>query len=111
MTERRKRAYHHLLYVAMLDIRTACCSQSSVNWKPRQIWEQYQHSRRVGQVADWLHNLAAYSKRNFKGFNEDWFWREYEGYKSRFPDSWPDYKQEFEDELERWERQRAAKHD
>lgn len=102
MNEGRKRAYRSLVYRAMLDIRTQF-RWGQVSWNPRQIWTQYQRSRRVGALANWLHNLALYSQDDFQGFREDWFWEEYERFKTRFPERRTDYKQLFEDELKKWE--------
>lgn len=84
--EQRKRAYRYLLYWAMLDIR-------AVQWLGRRSWRAWsplywrRELRRVqyaGAVADWLHNLALYSSVNFQGFNEDWFWRDFETVRSRY---------------------------
>jgi hypothetical protein len=66
------RAYRYLLYQAMLEIR--CIGQSPIEM------------RRAGAVANWLHNLSLYSAHDFEGFNEQWFWQEYETLNERNPD-------------------------
>jgi hypothetical protein len=43
----------------------------------------------VGAVADYLHNLAVYSSVDFRGFDEERFWREFETLRSRFPEFAP----------------------
>jgi hypothetical protein len=42
--------------------------------------------RQVQDTADWLHNLAQFAAGNFDGFDEAWFWREYETLVGRFPE-------------------------
>ncbi len=106
MNEGRKRAYRYLLYWAMVDIRNLCQSRGGVTLNPRKIWEQYQLSRQAGALADWLHNLAYYSQVHFQRFDEERFWREYEGFKSDFPQYRGDYKELFDDELKRWQEKR-----
>jgi hypothetical protein len=32
----------------------------------------------AGAIADWLHNLAMFSARDFRGFDEQLFWKEFE---------------------------------
>lgn len=80
MDEQRKSAYRWLFYMAMLDIR-------SLRWVGRG-WRRrlnpfcwWSCSRRVhiaGSIAEMLHNLAIYSALDFAGFDEDWFWRDYQ---------------------------------
>ena len=79
MDQHRKYAYRFLLYWAMLDIRLN-------RWGPRGIccvnpffWKKHiREIRQRGQIAEWLHNMAAFSCRDFKGFNEQRFWSEYD---------------------------------
>jgi len=108
MDEDRKNAYRSLLYWAMLDIGGGI-SGSRLSFHPRAIWRGYLLARRSGNLANWLHNLALYSSREFKGFKEDWFWRDYEGFKHRYPDHWTDYREEFEAELSRREEARRTR--
>ena len=42
--------------------------------------------RRVKALANCFHNLAAYSVRDFEGFEEAMFWREMEYVRSEFGD-------------------------
>lgn len=74
-----KNAYRYLIYWAMLDIR-------GIEWityrplrlfNPFTLWWQLRRASRAGAIACWLHNLALASADDFKGFNEDWFWREH----------------------------------
>lgn len=80
MDEHRKNAYRHLLYVAMLEAR-------GVEWvvwhpwrllNPFSLGQKLRYVARAGAVADWLHNLAQFSTRDFEGFDEDRFWKEYD---------------------------------
>ncbi len=108
MSEARKRAYRYLLYRAMLDIGGGIAG-SRFSLHPRRIWRGYLLARRSGDLANWLHNLALYSSREFKGFQEDWFGKGYKGFKSSHPDHWTDYKEEFEKELTRREEARLSR--
>jgi len=79
MDQHRKYACRYLLYWAMLDIRP-------IRWPPRGMrqicpffWIQHLRSlRQRGQLAEWLHNMAAFSCRDFADFDEQHFWGEYE---------------------------------
>ena len=88
MDEQRKIAYRHLLYWAMLDIRGV----QWLGWRSWRAWSPLywrREARRVqwaGAIADWLHNLALYSAHDFRGFNEEWFWRDFETARSRYPE-------------------------
>lgn len=75
MNENRKAAYRHLLYVAMIDIRNECQSRGQFSFNPFVWFQQYKQSRISGARADWLHNLADCSAKNFKSFDEDIFWQ------------------------------------
>ncbi len=72
MDEQRKNAYRYLLYRAMLDIRPL----GWMNWGWVRAWNplywrrERPRIRYAGAVADWLHNMAAFSSRDFEGFNE-----------------------------------------
>jgi len=70
----------------MLDIRNKCQPRSKESRNPLQWWRQYRQSRAAGAVADWLHNLALYSAGDFHTFDEQWFWREFDGMSKRFKD-------------------------
>jgi hypothetical protein len=101
MDEHRKSAYRYLLYWAMLDIR-------GIQWiayrplrllNPFLLRRELRRASRVGAVADWLHNLAAYAADDFEGFKEDWFWREHEHLVKRHGDCWS-YRKTFDRRLE-----------
>lgn len=110
LNDREKAAYRYLLYQAMLDIRNLCQSRGSASWNPLAWLRQYRRSRLAGALADWLHNLAAFASWDFNGFSADWFWREYENLRKRFPDLGPsglDYRERYERELARLKGDRA----
>ncbi len=101
MNEGRKRAYRSLLYYAMLEIRMLWWSDESHN--AEKVLSQYHQSRSAGQLAYWLHNLAASSCDDFTRFDEQAFWDGYNWFKKDFPKHAFDYKQLFKDELKSWE--------
>jgi hypothetical protein len=86
--EQRKHAYRYLLYWAMLDIRPLgwLCWGWFRAWNPFYWIREGRRIRCSGAIADWLHNLALFSSLNFERFNEDWFWRDFESLKSRYPE-------------------------
>jgi hypothetical protein len=80
MDELRKSAYRYLLYRAMLDLR-------GIRWlfdKPGSLlrvdkWQYYRDTiKELGELADWLHNLALFAANDFERFEEDRFWKENE---------------------------------
>ena len=73
MDERRKVAYRNLLDRAMLDIRLIATNpiKNPLRWR-----DSARRIRGAGYLADWLHNLAFFSARDFDGFDEEWFWRD-----------------------------------
>lgn len=83
----RKKAYRHLLYVAMLSTRTYCQSHGAKSLNPFTWYKAYIHSRYAGATADWLHNLAEYSCRDFQNFNEKEFWLDCERKAKHHPKS------------------------
>ncbi len=87
MDEQRKNAYRYLLYRAMLSIRPL--SGMGLGWfrawNPFYWRREGQRIRYAGAVAYWLHNLASYSLRDFEGFSEEWFWRDFEWLRSDYP--------------------------
>jgi hypothetical protein len=82
--ERKKQAYRYLLYWAMLEIRGLAwlCG----GWNPFGWRRARRRVRCAGAIADWLHNLALYSSVDFRGFNEEWFWRDFESIRSDYPE-------------------------
>ncbi|HLX64278.1 MAG TPA: hypothetical protein VKX17_23600 [Planctomycetota bacterium] len=99
LSENKKAAYRGLLYHAMLDIRNLCQSRGKASYNPFEWKRQYRSSRVAGAIADWLHNLAKFSAEDFEGFDEDWFWREFELFRER--KNLFDYRRIFNDELAR----------
>lgn len=70
----RKEAYRHLVYVAMLDMRS---SPPSPRWWSLRRWRQiFQETCRVKQLADAFHNIARYSAHDFEHFDENRFWKD-----------------------------------
>ncbi len=103
MNDHRRNAYRYLLYWAMLDIRQiewlgwvrGCRKLNPLSWR-----RQIRAIRFSGALADWMHNLAFASSVDFEGFNEDWFWRDFEAVNKRYPDFQPSrYRELFEGRL------------
>jgi hypothetical protein len=87
MDEHRKYAYRFLLYWAMLDIRPIAWQPYRAQWFSPFFWRR--HIRRVralGELAEWLHNMASFSKRDFAGFEEKRFWDEFESLQLKQPE-------------------------
>lgn len=79
MDEHRKYAYRYLLYQAMLDVRPVAWLPYRLQWLSPFFW--WRHIRRVkalGELAEWLHNMASLSPGDFAGFDEKRFWTEFE---------------------------------
>ena len=99
MDEQRKNAYRYLLYRAMLSIRPLSWMSRGWfrAWNPFYWRREGQRIRYAGAVADWLHNMAAFSSRDFEGFNEVWFWLDFERLRSDYPQFKVElYRSEFE---------------
>jgi hypothetical protein len=64
MDEIKKQAYRNLLYHVLLDIRSICWNTSSA----------FESRKKIELLADWVHNLAAFSAKDFEGFDEEKFW-------------------------------------
>jgi hypothetical protein len=98
MDEARKRAYRLLLYQAMLVIRPLAwrnpedaAAVNVAHTPPGDIETLFRVGRYCGAVAEWMHNLAHFSATDFAGFNEEWFWEDYERLRQAFPDFSPDW--------------------
>jgi hypothetical protein len=100
MDEASKRAYRHLLYRAMLDIRP-------IAWMPLGFFRLLNpfawrrtviRIREAGEIADYLHNLAHFSALDFEHFDEEWFWRELNRFNEVHPPRFgrSSYREEFE---------------
>jgi hypothetical protein len=77
-----KSAYRYLLYRAMLDIRP-------IAWQPSNPLAWMRHKRRareLGELANWLHNMAFFSHRDFQNFDEQIFWREFDRLRIAHPE-------------------------
>lgn len=98
--ENRKNAYRYLLYWAMVRIRMvegSYYTRSYWSYLSPQFWRiGFQNVQYAGALADYLHNLAFFSSRNFDGFNEVWFWEGMDSLNIRFPDQAIDYRTLFE---------------
>lgn len=102
MDPARANAYRLLLYHALLDIR----GLAWIAWKRSEQWsllfwlKSLPEIRAKGALADWLHNLAHFAAHDFADFNEEWFWKEYEGMKGRHGKFWyRDYRKSFDEYL------------
>ena len=88
MDQHRKYAYRFLLYWAMLDIRPiAWLPHKATQWFNPFFWRR--HIRRVralGELSEWLHNMASFSKLDFVGFDEQWFWGDFERLLAKHPE-------------------------
>jgi hypothetical protein len=88
MDDARKRAYRVLLYHAMLDLRAHVPTWPGGPlrwWNPLFVRRAVTRLWYTQRVAEWLHNLAFFAAEDFRGFKEDWFWREYDGLRSKVP--------------------------
>lgn len=87
MNDETKAAYRHLLYVAMIATRNCCQPRARISLNPFVWRRRYHDARLAGHLADWLHNLALYSSRDFVGFEEEHFWREHASMCQYYPSS------------------------
>lgn len=101
MDDATKSAYRYVIYWSLLYIRglqwIGRSSFQSVNlffW-----WKQKNRIRCAGAIAEWLHNAAAFSARDFKGFSEDRFWEEYKRLREKYPNELDDFRGIFENRL------------
>jgi len=73
----RQSAYRYLLYQAMLEIRLLQFEAEPWRllwysiWRPEWGWRRVRYA---GELAEWMHNLAAFVAEGFKGFDEGYFW-------------------------------------
>lgn len=86
MDQHRKYAYRYLLYWAMLDIRPIRWPALGLRRINPLFWRRHiRDVRQRGQIAEWLHNMAAFSCRDFSDFDEQRFWSEYDRLLVRCP--------------------------
>ena len=84
MDETRKRAYRHLAYQALVDIRNF--AQPPAPWNPLSWWRGANDRMRIAEFADAIHNLAQHSWLDFERFDEDRFWEDYNRYCEKHPE-------------------------
>jgi len=101
LDEQRKHAYRYLLYRAMPDIRPL--AWRSFGWFHLWTWRrQALRMRYAGAIADWLHNLALFSALDFRGFEEERFWQDFQGLLHKFPGfRLENYRSTFEERMAR----------
>ena len=74
MARTRQEAYRHLLYVALIDLRSGQWGWPW--WSPRSWCGARRELHRVKAMAHCFRNLADFSVREFEGFEEEAFWRD-----------------------------------
>ena len=90
MTEERKQLYRELLHRALIDMRASTSEPGHIS----HLWNLQGPSRAetlqfVNALSDWLHNVALYSAWDFKDFDEERFWQDYQLFRKQFPaDKW-----------------------
>jgi hypothetical protein len=101
MDEATKSAYKYVIYWALLRIR-------SLRWighGPFQTinifvwWKRRREVRYAGEIAEWLHNVAAFSVHDFQGFSEARFWKDYDRLREKYPGGFFDFRDVFESRL------------
>lgn len=86
MDKHRKYAYRYLLYWMTIEVRPLAWPPSGRDWFNPFFWRRYiRRVRAMGTLAQWLHNMASFSAREFKGFDEEQFWEEFEHCSSLVP--------------------------
>ncbi len=99
MDQHRKYAYRYLPYSAMLDIRPIARLPHRGQWFSPFFWRHYiRRVRALGELANWLHNMADSSRRDFADFDEQRFWDEFERLRARHP-NFKYYRSSFENAL------------
>ncbi len=90
MTEERKAFYRKLLYAAMLEMRRQSSWPDELSHsQSQQVYSRSTVLEFIYSLTDWLHNLALHSGQDFKKFDEEWFWRDYQTFREQFPaDKW-----------------------
>jgi hypothetical protein len=101
MDEFQKNAYRLLLCDAMNETR-------DLQWltdrpyrllNPIRLIQKLRSASRAGGLANWLQDLAHSSAEDFRYFDEQRFWQEYDKLESRHPCRWRDYREAFEGHL------------
>jgi len=102
MDDAKKSAYRYVIYWAMLRIR-------GLRWlgyrrtqaaNPFYWWKQRRQILASGEIAEWLHNAAAFSAYDFVGFSEERFWKEHDRLIAECPEEAAlNFRQVFENRL------------
>ena len=97
----REHAYRLLLSAGLLHVKWDLdCLYGGFSWNPWRFSRQARNVRRAADRACTFHNLAIFAAQGFKGFSEEYFWREVEGFMRDFPeDLWSNYRGMFEASL------------
>jgi hypothetical protein len=77
----RQTAYRHLLYQAMLRLRSGSAPDW---WNPVTWWRAGVALRQARSLADCFHNLAFFVAHDFVGFDEQRFWSDVDGLRRDF---------------------------
>ena len=74
MDTQRKEAYRHLLYTALLHLRSG--HRDVVWWSFPSWFRTASELRKNKALADCFHNLALFSIHDFERFDENMFWED-----------------------------------
>ncbi len=110
MEKVRAKAYRYIIYYGLLDIRglTWYAWDKRQKWSPWFLFLSIDKIRARGAIAECLHNLGQFSANDFVGFDESWFWKEYDQMKARYGKHWPnDYREIFESRLTEFENEKT----
>jgi hypothetical protein len=101
MDNNRKQAYAFLLSAALLHLKWDLVGfLPGLNlWQPWRLLRQSHSIRRAANRAVAFHNLAILLAQDLDGFDEEYFWKEIEEFRRRFPQDWANYRSMFERKL------------
>lgn len=93
----RTQAYRFLLAQALLHLKWDLVSfRSGLSlFRPWQLLSARRRIHIAAQRAYTFHNLAIYATLDFKGFSEEWFWKDIDGFSRRFPETLCPYREVF----------------
>lgn len=103
MDQARKTAYRLLLYHGLTGIRPVewiAFRPTKLLWPPN-LLAALRQAATAGAIADWLHNLARFSAKDFVGFDEQRFWDWHTRLIARYGKPVAGYRELFEYELTR----------
>lgn len=95
MDAARQYAYRTIVYIAVTYELRAHLPIGS--WNPFTRKTVRSRLARNRALADLIHNVAEFSRRDFEGFDEIRFWNDYDNFTKEFPDGL-DYRQKFADQ-------------